>query len=218
MGIKFAKDFLTALAAVRSSAGLFNPWIAHNQDDGHGNGPQLRQERLLAHFSATDVRYIAVGEAPGYQGARVSGIPFTSEALLISGAIPRLAPTGRLSTRKLPWSEPSARIIWELLFRHGIHESTLLWNACPFHPYDTGPLSNRAPSKIEVEIGLSLLELLVESHPSASVLAIGNRASESLRRLNIRHISMRHPAYGGKTELANQLEAAVLASGNRNRN
>ena len=217
MATKFAQCFLSTLATIPSSAGLFNPWAARNEDDDLGNGPESRQARLLAHLSATNVRYIAVGEAPGYQGARVSGIPFTSEALLMSGAIPRLASTGRLSTRTLPWKEPSAGIIWELMFRHGMDENTLLWNACPFHPYAAGPFSNRAPSKSEVELGLPLIELMVEFHPSALVLAIGTRASNALRRLNIRHVALRHPAYGGKSELAKQLENAIRHDTHRQR-
>ena len=49
---------------------------------------ELRRERLSAHLSARrDARYLLVGEAAGYRGARISGVPFTSERQL-SGSGP----------------------------------------------------------------------------------------------------------------------------------
>lgn len=205
--MSFVSTFLDLLEDTRPpTPRLFNPWGARNDDDVPASGPFERRMRLESHLSAPEIRYIAVGEAPGYQGARISGIPFTSEALLLDGAIPRVYQGHRLSTRQRPWSEPSARILWELLYRYGMAESTVLWNACPFHPFDETPLSNRAPSVAEVRLGLPLLECLRDAHPKARFLAIGNRASDALTTLGIAHVPMRHPAYGGKTELQQQLE------------
>lgn len=202
---EFARRFLAQLEHTESPAGLFNPWARSNADDLPGLGPEGRRARLLAHLSAPEVQWIAVGEAPGYQGARISGIPFTSEALLMDGAIPRLDAHARLSTRARPWSEPSARILWELLYRYRMAEHTVLWNACPFHPFKDSALSNRAPTAGEIRLGLPLLTLLADAHPKARFLAIGNRASAALGLLDIAHAPLRHPAYGGKSELETQL-------------
>jgi uracil-DNA glycosylase len=204
--VSFAETFLGLIANTPAPAGLFNPWAERNADDTAASGPFERRLRLEYHLSAPEVRFIAVGEAPGYQGARISGIPFTSEALLLDGAIPRVSAQHRLSQRVRPWSEPSARILWELLYRYGMAEFTVLWNACPYHPFADTPLSNRAPSMAEVRLGLPMLECLRDSHPQARFLAIGNKASDALTKLGIAHTPMRHPAYGGKSELEQQLE------------
>jgi|GEM_PF-4935446 hypothetical protein len=114
--------------------GLFNPWQDHCPHDANTNGPVEKRERLGRHLDC-DPTLILVGEAPGYQGCRYSGIAFTSERLLIEGVIPRIpALPQRLSTRRLPFSEPSATIVWKTLFRLGIAERTILWNALQLHP------------------------------------------------------------------------------------
>src|SRR5262249_50780611 len=48
-----------------------------------GEGAALRRERLSAYLGArAEAPLLLVGEAPGFRGARVSGIPFTSERQL----------------------------------------------------------------------------------------------------------------------------------------
>ena len=61
---------------------------AHNfYRDGDGAG--LRRSRLRAYLGGrAEAPLLLVGEAPGYRGARVSGIPFTSERQL-TGKRPR---------------------------------------------------------------------------------------------------------------------------------
>lgn len=130
----------------------------------------------------------------------------------MDGAIPRLNRHDRLSSRPRPWSEPSARILWELLYRYGMAEHVVLWNTCPFHPFGKGPYSNRAPTASEVRLGLPFLELLAEANPAARFLAIGNRAAGAMSTLGIPHEALRHPAYSGKTELDSQLKALNLGS------
>src|SRR6185369_3557126 len=99
--------------------GLFNPWQDHCPHDVDADAPAWKLERLGRHLDC-DPAFILVGEAPGYQGCRYSGIAFTSERLLIEGTIPRIpALPNRLSTRRLPFSEPSATIVWKTLYRLG---------------------------------------------------------------------------------------------------
>lgn len=194
------------LERVRVSSAQFNPWQGTSPDDAEADAAACRRERLAMHLGAAQVDFVGIGECPGFAGARVSGLAFTSEALLMDGAIPRVSVERRLSTRQLPWSEPSARIIWELLYRHGIAETTLLWNAAPVHAHRDGePLSNRTPTAAEIEVGRPLIDCLVRHHPRACVLAIGSKSAALLGRMGIEHIALRHPAYGGKPELEKQL-------------
>ena len=131
---------------------------------------------------------------------QLTGVPFTSEKLLIDQAIPRVGhPKGkRITTRHIPWKEPSATIVWEELHKHQVANRTILFNAVPWHPEGKdGPLSNRPPNAAEKKAGLECLSLFFELFQDIPVMAMGNIASESLNRLSIEHTKIRHPANGG---------------------
>lgn len=192
-------------------AGLFNPWRDHCPHDAAGNGPAEKLERLALHLDCVP-EFILTGEAPGYQGCRYSGIAFTSERLLGEGSIPRIpTPSGRLSTRRLPFSEPSATIVWKTLYRLGIAERTLLWNAMQLHPYRSDNLwSNRTPTPDEIRLGEPALRMLIEAFPSARIVAVGKKSEGLLREMDIPIAgSVRHPANGGATEFAAGLKGLL---------
>ena len=184
--------------------GLFNPWKDRCHNDTLINDPGAKLERLAAHLDC-DPEFIVCGEAPGYQGCRYSGVAFTSERLLLAGSIPRLAvPPGRLTMRRLPWSEPSATIVWKNLYRLGIAERTVLWNALQMHPHKPGnPLSNRTPTQDELNIGEPAMRILVEAFPRAKIIAVGQKSEGLLQEMGIHTAgTVRHPANGGATAFA----------------
>ncbi|HEY8132850.1 MAG TPA: uracil-DNA glycosylase [Thermoanaerobaculia bacterium] len=141
-------------------------------------------------------RMLLVGEAPSYRGGRLTGIPFTSESImmrLLDGHRGyRKATLGpRLST------EASATMVWATI-QH-IEPLPLLWNAFPFHPFVAGnPFSNRIPTTGELLVGAPFLEWLLQLFPIERVVAVGNLAERSLTRLGIEHVKVRHPSQGGK--------------------
>jgi hypothetical protein len=191
--------------------GLFNPWQDHCQHDVDADAPVGKRERLARHLDC-DPALILVGEAPGYQGCRYSGIPFTSERLLMEGAIPRIpALPHRLSDRRLPFSEPSATIVWKALYRLGIAERTILWNALQLHPHRPGdPWSNRTPTPTELVLGSSALQILIAAFPSAGIVAVGRKAEQLMTAMNVTPAAMvRHPANGGATAFAAGIEALM---------
>jgi len=166
-------------------------------------------ERLACHLDC-DPAFILVGEAPGYQGCRYSGIAFTSERLLMEGAIPRIpAVSQRLSTRHLPFSEPSATIVWKTLNKLGIAERTLLWNALQLHPHRSDNLwSNRTPTPAELALGAPALHALIAAFPAAQVVAVGKKAEQLMITMDvIASAYVRHPANGGATAFAAGMEA-----------
>jgi uracil-DNA glycosylase len=182
----------------------FNPWGQRNPGDAHTDGAKRRRVRLAHHLNVDPVIVLA-GEAPGYQGAATTGIAFTSERLLLEGAIPRIPDLmgERLSTRSRPWSEPSASIVWETLYQLGLAEHAVLWNQFAFHPIKTEDQlhSNRTPTPAERERGLPLLQAFLALYPGVPVVAIGRQADASLQALDVEvRQAVRHPAMGGKTE------------------
>mgnify|MGYP001549417499 CR=1 FL=1 len=191
---------------------VFNPWAQSSADDvSAANAAAARRRRLAAHLRVR-AGYVLIGEASGYQGCRMSGIPFTSERLVIAGAIPRVNPgTQRLSTRSNPWSEPSATVVWSTLHELGIADRTVLWNAFPWHPYrPQQPLSNRTPTPAERALGLTVLEGLLAQFPDAQLFAVGRHAELSLREIGQRATALRHPSMGGASRFRQSLRAALL--------
>jgi uracil-DNA glycosylase len=133
---------------------------------------RLRRERLAAYLDArAEARTLLVGEAPGYCGARVSGVPFTSER--------QLTGTGP--------AEATATIVQGVLAELGLETDVLLWNVVPTHPGTA--TSNRRPSAAEVEAGL----------PFALALARGRRVVPvgRLAHAALGGPYLRHPAHGG---------------------
>jgi uracil-DNA glycosylase len=190
---------------------VFNPWTDRDPaTDAIADAARDRLDRLRRHLSI-DARYLLIGEASGYQGCKVSGIPFTSERLLMAGAIPRIpAPSHRLSSRSRPWSEPSATTMWGTLQAAGIASCTVLWNAYPWHPYKAGTLhSNRTPSRQERQAGVPVLRELLDLYPKARVFAVGRNAEASLTELGIAATALRHPSMGGATLFGQQLRKAL---------
>ena len=112
-----------------------------------------------------------MGEAAGYRGARVSGIPFTSERQL-TGAGP---------------AEASATIVHRVLLELGVEDDVLLWNVVPTHPGTSA--SNRFPTREEVAGGLPFLEPLARGRRLVAVGRLAERVTGASY--------VRHPAHGG---------------------
>ena len=140
-----------------------------------GEGAALRRERLNAYLERrTGARYLLVGEAAGYRGARVSGVPFTSERQLSGGAP----------------GEASATIVHRVLAELGVEEEVLLWNLVPTHPHRAGrPASNRPPTRAEVD---AAVPFLLELARGRDVIPVGRLAHAHLGGRYVRH-----PSHGG---------------------
>ena len=151
-----------------------------------------------------------VGEAPGYRGCRLTGVPFTSELILLNG-VDRFEIFGRsrgyMKTNEFIdiSTESTATIMWNALER--IKRLPLLWNAFPFHPFKNRCLqSNRTPTNDELKIGERYLRGLIQLFDTKAVVAIGNRAESTLINIGINFKRVRHPANGGKTEFTNGID------------
>jgi hypothetical protein len=110
------------------------------------------------------------------------------------------------------FSEPTATIVWSTLLRLGVKpEEFVLWNAFPWHSFDSnrGILSNRMPTKSERAAGLTVLKSFLELFPCDEVVALGKIASAQLEQLNVNAHCVRHPASGGAKLFRQQIAAIV---------
>jgi uracil-DNA glycosylase len=149
-----------------------------------GPGAAVRRERLRAYLeSHSRARVLLVGEAPGYRGARVSGIPFTSERQL-TGSGP---------------AEATATIVQRVLVELEAAEDVVLWNVVPTHPGTER--SNRPPTRAEVAAGRVFADELAAGR---RVLAVGRVAYEALGGTYVRH-----PSHGGARAFSAALHALI---------
>ena len=197
--------FVASLARVRHRPDLYNPY--------RGPGGPARRANLVRYFSlmaARSPRYLLVGEAVGYRGGRMSGVPFTSETLLFEGLldVPVLGTNCgyERATRPGPlWREATATIVWEALRESGT--LPILWNALPFHPHRPAQrLSNRTPRAAELQLGSQFLPPLLALFPIKTIIAVGRRAETALAGLGLAYQPLRHPSHGGKEAFRAGLE------------
>ena len=141
-------------------------------------------ERLARYLEErVGAEWLLVGEAPGYRGTRVSGIPLTSER--------QLTGTGP--------AEATATIVHGVLRELGIEEDVLLWNVVPTHPGTS--TSNRAPTRAEVDAARPFLEELAHGRRA---IGLGRVAEAALGCGYVRH-----PSRGGAAAFAAGVAAAL---------
>ena len=185
-------------------AGVANFYAA-----GRTNAQRRNLQCYLQQLRRLQPKLLLVGEAPGYNGCRLTGVPFSSEALVAEGVLDGALFTAAHGYRiaKEPYTrEQSAAIVWEVLQRHSV--AALCWNAFCFHPHRPGnPDSNRKPTVKEIEAGAPFLKALLALFPSVTtVVAVGNSAEHALSHLGIPHTKVRHPAHGGKPQFVTGME------------
>ncbi|MCS7007525.1 MAG: uracil-DNA glycosylase [Thermoleophilia bacterium] len=168
--------FVAQLAAARVGS-TFNQYR-------EGERAALLRERLATYLETrARASILLVGEAPGYRGARVSGIPFTSER--------QLTGTGP--------SEATATIVHRVLAELELGEDVLLWNVVPTHPGTAS--ANRPPTAAEIRAGCRFAEVLAEGRLAIAVGRVAERA------LGVRGV--RHPSRGGAARFRAELCALV---------
>ncbi len=197
------------VAALPGSETLFNPY---SLDDPGGAIRRANLARYLEDMHRRQPRVLMVFEAPGYRGCRWSGIPVTSERIMLRG-IARwgLFGDGYRASSGQPEgvAEMTATILWSALIEHAV-EPPLIWNSVPLHPHQPGqPMSNRPPTLEEQRMGAGLMGPVMEAFGCATVLAVGRTAQRVLAEQGIAAIPLRHPSQGGKPEFVRGLREAL---------
>jgi uracil-DNA glycosylase len=152
-----------------------------------GDGADVRRARLEAYLDErTGADVLLVGEAAGYRGARVSGVPFTSERQL-SGTGP---------------AEVTATIVSRVLAELARELDVLCWNVVPTHPHRPGePHSNRRPTRTEIAASRPFLD---ELERGRRAIAVGRLAESVLGGPYVRH-----PSHGGARAFRSTLLEAL---------
>jgi len=197
------ESFLETLQRPKNTSTVTNPYL----DDGVVNNLRLYLEYMIEHMSVhSGRRVLLVGEAPGYKGCRITGIPFSSVKVLMStdhSLFHAIKPQLSLSDDALSemTSENTATIVWQYL----VDKKTipLFWNSFPFHPHPKGKENkNRVPNSKEIAQGITYLQQLYAIFQPEIVAGVGVKGAECARKaypeLPIKYI--RHPSYGGKSE------------------
>lgn len=219
-------EFLRMLKKSQSGA-VFNPWWEVDEPNDIGrNAPAIRRKQLRAYLQKRfrKAKLALIGEAVGYRGGHFSGIPMTSERLLLGRSkkvrmksndfFSDINPRRTSKPEKCPdgFSEPTATIVWGTLLQHGLKpDQFVLWNAFPWHSFDPrhGRLSNRMPNNSERAAGLPVLKAFLELFSCDQVVALGRIAATQLEKLSVHAHCVRHPASGGAKLFRQQIAELV---------
>ena len=226
--------FIEQLAHYPRLLHLFNPWQDADINlayDINLKAAHIRRIQLAAYLNERidSANIILIAEAPGYQGARFSGIPMTSERMLLGhhsrvkpsdvfntyAAFPNINIPLRTSCPSLiragqcGMNEPTATIVWSHLLQAGFNaRQFVLWNTVAFHPHEKNNLmTNRTPTAHEVTLLSPLLHTFLALFPQIKVLALGKIAYAALTRMGIDCIAVRHPSMGGANQFREQLHS-----------
>lgn len=192
------RSFVERLGKIKATRNAGNMWDFSRKEN------VIRRNNLylyLFQMAERKPKVMLVGEAPGYQGCKWTGVHFMSEYLILKG-IGEIGMFGKeRGYRKTAewgkvWKEPSATIVWGALKE--VKELPLIWASFPFHPYKPGEiLTNRAPTREELALGRPLISELIEIYGIKKIIAVGNKAEETLGEMGYKVEKIRHPANGG---------------------
>lgn len=208
--------FVERLAAVPTVPGR-NNFLDHTVPDN-----ALRRRNLelyLQEMLDRAPKVLLLGEAPGFRGMRITGVPFTNRTMF-QGPANSFGLFGPGKGYSLPAdaagvaAEPTATVMWDVLAE--LQFLPLLWSACPWHTHIPGkPQSNRTPTAADARLGTPFWQSLAELFHIDTVVAVGNVAHRSMMHSGLDVPKVRHPAHGGrsgfKNGLAELLEAGVIS-------
>lgn len=189
---------VSSLANAKAPGGFRNPYACRTA--------ARNLELFLSRRDPSATQMLFVGEAPGYRGAAISGVPFCSLRVLLDdwedpwGAFGSKSGYSACEPSEY-WREATATLFWSGVAREMADwPLPLTWNAVPFHPVGPDPASNRPVIQPEIAIGRPWLELILELFPNHIALAVGRRGELALGQLGMPCTAIRHPSRGGKQE------------------
>ena len=195
-------QFIDILASLEFED-TFNPYsdrcFVHDRDDA----PICRRNALQSILEVAverEVDAMWIGRDLGYRGGRRTGLALTDD-LHMQAHAERWKITIPRPTKGKVVAERTAAIIWGVLSQ--VELPVFLWNVFPLHPHESSePFTNRSHNARERRAGEELLCALIKLLEPRKLIAIGNDAAKSARRIceRIHVVQVRHPSYGGQTQ------------------
>lgn len=189
----------------------FNPYVDCCPVNDHKDSPLERRRILLHILRAASLRSdlsFWIGRDLGYRGGRRTGMALTDDINFYAHGkrwnLDLVRPThGTLC------AERTASVIWDQLSQIDQAKSPVfLWNVFPLHPYEEGsPFTNRPHNAYERRAGEQILLDLISFLKPTRLIAIGNDAFASVRRIaeNVPIVHVRHPSYGGQADFTRSI-------------
>ena len=196
-------NLLKALSQRESSAVVFNQY----RDKDILNNLNCYFEYILKRNN----RLLFIGEAPGYKGCRLTGIPFTSGKVISNSRHKIFRQFGFNIVLSKIASESTATILWEYL--DSSKSVPILWNAFPFHPHKKGqPETNRKPDALEIEEGKRYLKLVYDLFKPKMLCSLGRIGERILKEVfpEEKVLYIRHPSHGGKSAFISGIQKVYL--------
>ena len=171
-----------------SAPQVFNPWKDYDERyDIHKRSSLIRRRQLSAYLEER------IGKAKML-------------IMVFSGVEPTRTSNGssvfitKQTQREKGFNEPTDSVVWNAMLDANMDPyEVVLWNIFPFHPYkgDDG-LTNRTPTKEELDQGWVYTSELMKLFPDAQILGVGQKSSQTLQDYGVKvQATLRHPANGG---------------------
>lgn len=204
-----AQDFVRTLAAV-DLPDTFNPYADCCPVYDRPIAPTLRAKTLLSMLEVAverEVDSLWIGRDLGYRGGRRTGLALTDDIHVAAHAA-RWGIAAARPTKGEAVAERTAAVVWGIL--RNVELAVFLWNVFPLHPHEPrNPFSNRSHTAKERAVGEELLCALIALIRPRRIVAIGNDAARTARRVagGEQQYTVRHPSYGGQTEFLAQMRS-----------
>lgn len=145
-----------------------------------------RQQRLVSHLSCEPkVIILSSGYGPSSLPGKYSGIPYTTEELIMQGKVPRLIRERFTYAAKMP-SDWKANALWNEMSFFGLERDFVHWAVQPF--ISSSPPSPHLENRIkthEVNFGLQYMEMLLDTYQGVPIIAFGGIAEYALHQFNV---------------------------------
>jgi hypothetical protein len=201
--MKIIDDFIDNLASQKK---LYNATNLYHSNKNESIVRRYNLRQYLYTMKKRSPSIMLIGEAPGYKGCRLTGIPFSSEYILKENPFFKANNYKLIEKNRTLRKESSATIVWRELEKY--NHIPLIWNIFPFHPYKPGRPndSNRTPIVSELELGRKFLLELIDIYYIKTFAAIGRKAQSQLDALGIPNDYIRHPANRGQEQFIKNLQ------------
>lgn len=130
-----------------------------------------------------------IGEAPGYRGCGITGVPFTDEHTF---AVHPFFMGRGYEFCNPPSQEVTAECVWSCID----YIVPLMWNIYPFHPFGENERTNRKPDGGEIRLGKEIAERFISLFSIEKIFSIGRTAQTFSPTAEY----IRHPSHGGQTK------------------